>query len=135
MDKRTFQALLCVMSGAFVAIAVVAFLFKVLHYPGGTMLMNIVVPILLQTEGLTLFFYLLKHSALHELIVAGNKVARVLLFIEGFAALSLIAVGVGLIFRCLHYAGGGMMLLVSCMSLAILSLIGGCLGAKLLNKE
>lgn len=135
MDKKTFQKLLCVMSGAFVAIAVVAFLFKVLHYPGGTMLVSIVVPILLMVEGCTLCLYLPKHSALRELIAAGNKVARMLLIVEICAAISIIVVGVGLLFRGMHYPGASMMLLVSCMSLAILSLIGGCLGAKLLNKE
>lgn len=135
MKKESFLGLLCTTAGIVVAIILTAFLFKTLHWPGGTLLSTIITPILLLIQAILMLCYIPKHGALKVLTENGNCIAKHLLNIEISALVFAILLAIGLLFRGLHYPGAGVITMISCCSLCIMSLIAGFLGCKLVNKK
>lgn len=134
MKKETYQGLLCCMAGITVAAIVMAFVFRMFRFPGGEMLMYEIVPVLLIAEGIGLLFYIAKHGLWREAIAAGNRKAELLRLLANWAIVSLPVIGVGLLFRGLHFPSGATILMIGSVTFAFVSLVAGFLGASMLKK-
>lgn len=132
MKKESFLRLLCITASIVIAIGFTTFMFKTLHWPGGELLTTTITPILLVIQSILMLCYIPKHGALKG---NGNCVAKHLLNTEISALVFAILFAIGLLFSGLRFPGAGIIIMTSCLSLCLISLIAGFLGCKLVNKK
>lgn len=135
MKQKSFQSFLWLWAGLSVAIAIEAFFFKHLHWPGGEFLTTVATPIFLLVLSICMLCYLPKYGALKPLNKADIGVAKHLLRVEISAFAFAIPLAIGLIFRALHWPGSAQIILFSCMALVCLSIIAGIMGCVLAHKK
>lgn len=132
MKKEFFLGALCFLAGVVIAVFIAACMFKNLHWPGGDLLMAIVTPFLLGVLSICFSVYVARFGVL----TGSNKpMAKYLHLVEIAAIIAVTVLFVALIFRVNHWPGGAQLVLVSCSSLSLLSLIAGFLGCKLLTDK
>lgn len=132
MKKESLQGMLSLLAGIVVAVFIVAFMFKNLHWPGGDLLMALVTPILLLMQAICTSIYVARFGVLKS---NGKSAAKHLHRVEISAIIALALFIIALIFRIYHWPGGAYMILVTCFVLSILSLLAGFLGCKLFNDK
>ena len=118
MKKQSFQKALSLIGGFTGTLFSIAVLFRFLHFPGGTLLFGICSPIALILFSICACVYIKKYSALPKDVI----------IYELFAVIALIVLAVGIFFKTMHYPGGGYLLMISLIALAIVSI---CLGFAL----
>ena len=127
MKKSVFQGLLALYSGFIGAGLILGILFKTLRWPGGCMMLNVIVPVLVSLFCLFLAIYIFKHGALNVYVEKGLFLAKHLRNAEGTAFIFLALTIMGYIFRYLHWSGGSQIVMISCFALINLSLLSGIL--------
>lgn len=135
MKKQSFQGALCVLASIVVAVVVMAGMFKNLHWPGGDLLLALVTPFLLMVQAICLSCYVGKYGALNTIEGEARPYAQGLLKAEQLAFIALAIFCVAVIFRICHWPGGAYLVMISCISLAILSLAAGYLACKLYSRK
>ncbi len=119
------------MAGLLMAVILTACMFENLHWPGGDLLLAIIAPTLLLTQSICLSAYVLQFGALKKY---DNPSANQLRIIEAVAIFALALLGIAYLFRFMHWPGGAWLMIISSVTLAILSLVGGCIAAKMFKE-
>ena len=135
MKKQTFQGVLALYSGFIGAVLINGILFRTLHWPGGTSMLCVVVPLLVALLCLCLAIYVFMHGALNAYVEKGLSVAKHLRNVEGTAFIFLALAIVGFVCRHMHWPGGSQIVMVSCFTLMWLSLLSGILACIFLTKK
>ena len=135
MKKQTFQGLLSLYSGFIGAVLIDGILFSTLHWPGGTSILCVIVPLFVAILCLCLAIYVFMHGALNAYVEKGLSVAKHLRNVEGTAFIFLALAIVGFVCRHMHWPGGSQIVLVSCFALMWLSLLSGILACIFLTKK
>lgn len=135
MKKQTFQGVLALYSGFVGAVLINGILFSTLHWPGGTSMLCVVVPLLVALLCLCLAIYVFMHGALNAYVEKGLSVAKHLRNVEGTAFIFLALAIVGFVCRHMHWPGGSQIVMVSCFTLMWLSLLSGILACIFLTKK
>lgn len=135
MKKQSFQGVLCVLAGIVLAVIIMAFMFKNLQWPGGDLLLAVIVPAMMAILSIDLSCYVSKHGALKAIEGKAKPYAHSLLVVEMIAFNALALFFVALIFRICHWPGAALLLLISCILLAILSILAGFFAWMLLSKK
>lgn len=135
MKKQTFQGVLALYSGFVGAVLIDGILFSTLHWPGGSSLLCVVVPLLVAILCLCLAIYVFMHGALNAYVEKGLSVAKHLRNVEGTAFIFLALAIVGFVCRHMNWAGSGQVVMVSCFALMWLSLLSGILACIFLTKK
>lgn len=135
MKKQTFQGVLALYSGFVGAVLIDGILFSTLHWPGGSSLLCVVVPLLVAILCLCLAIYVFMHGALNTYVENGISIAKHLRNVEGTAFIFLALAILGFVFRYLQWPGGSQIVMVSCFTLMWLSLLSGILACIFLTKK
>ena len=135
MKKQTFQGVLALYSGFIGAVLINGILFRTLHWPGGTSMLCVVVPLLVALLCLCLAIYVFMHGALNAYVEKGLSVAKHLRNVEGTAFIFVALAIVGFVCRHMHWPGGSQIVMVSCFTLMWLSLLSGILACIFLTKK
>lgn len=135
MKKQTFQGVLALYSGFVGAVLIDGILFSTLHWPGGSSLLCVVVPLLVAILCLCLAIFVFVHGALNTYVENGISIAKHLRNVEGTAFIFLALAILGFVFRYLQWPGGSQIAMVSCFTLMWLSLLSGILACIFLTKK
>lgn len=135
MKKQTFQGVLALYSGFVGAVLIDGILFSTLHWPGGSSLLCVVVPLLVAILCLCLAIFVFVHGALNTYVGNGISIAKHLRNVEGTAFIFLALAILGFVFRYLQWPGGSQIVMVSCFTLMWLSLLSGILACIFLTKK
>ena len=135
MKKQTFQGVLALYSGFVGAVLIDGILFSTLHWPGGSSLLCVVVPLLVAILCLCLAIFVFVHGALNTYVENGLSIAKHLRNVEGTAFIFLALAILGFVFRYLQWPGGSQIVMVSCFALMWLSLLSGILACIFLTKK
>lgn len=134
MKKQTFQSILCLFSGMIASLTFLAFMFYVLHWPGGHGMMFKMIPSLVAVLLLLLGIYVFRFGALSKLTEKGVYGAAHLQKTEGTAFLFIALLICGLVLRSMHIPGGAQLFLLSSFALVILSALASVWGTVILKE-
>ena len=129
MNKQSFQGALCVLASVLLAVIIITFMFVNLDWPGRDLLLAIIIPAMMAILSINLCIYVGKYGALTTVEGKAKSSARFLLIVEKIALIVLVVFFTAIIFRLCHWPFGAQLLMLSCVSLALLSLVAG-LGAN-----
>ena len=125
MNKQTFQGVLSLFGGFIASLLINGVLFTTLHWPGGSFILSVIVPILVAILCLCMAIYVFKHGALNVFIENGPAVVKYLRNMEGIAFIFLALAITGFVFRYMHWFGGAQLILISGFSLMWICLLSG----------
>ena len=132
-NKQGYNALLSIAGGVVAALLIVAVWFKYLHWPGGNMLLFysmcfIICFCCLAIAGVA------KHSHLAELAAQGIASAKCMrcLWITILAVAIILCIGI--LFKIMHWPGASFIILIASCILAILAIVAGSCGSKMLKQ-
>ena len=129
MKKQSFQGVLCVLAGILVAALSIAYLFECMNWPGGWLLTTVVVPALLLIEALGALKLVPSKKAEEDKKVKRQQMLEIIIIV------SMLALALGMFFRGMHWPGGGDILSIACITLAVCSIWAGKEVADMIKKN
>ena len=133
MKKSNFGACLCLCGGILAALWTSASMFRALHWLGGAWQM-IIAACLTIVFACVVACWLGKSDSFAAIIAAKGNCAKNLRNTLIATSIVVICLSVGILFRVNHWAGEAMIIMVSCVILAILFLLTGIFAYQVTKK-
>ena len=129
MKNKSLISALCLMAGILVAALSIAYLFESMNWPGGWLLTTVVVPALLLIEALGALKLVPGKRAEEDKKVKRQRMLEMIIIV------SMLNLALGMFFRGMHWPGGGDILSIACITLAVSSIWAGKEVADMIKKN